>query len=378
MNGWGARVVSEKDRIVGLLKDAGVTVNGPNPWDIQVHNERMWTRLFSEGSLGLGESYMDGEWDAVDLAEFFNKVLVGGVADKIRITPNLLWQIAQAKLLNMQNIERSRRVARMHYNETDAYKASLDARMTGSCGYWPEGVSNLDQAQEAKLDLVCRKIGLKPGQLVWDIGCGWGAFMGFAAEKFGARCVGVTVSPDQAAYGRDRYKDLPIEFQVKDYRQFEGKTDHVVSMGMFEHVGHKNYRAYFEKARSVIKDDGLFMMHTIGSQWSSDTIEPWLEKYIFPGGVIPSMAQIGKAIDGLWSVVDVHNIGPHYDKTLCAWYDNFERKWKRRNTPDEVRFYRLWKYYLLCCAGGFRAKVLQVWQFVLSPSGVPEGYVFAR
>jgi cyclopropane-fatty-acyl-phospholipid synthase len=378
MNGWGARVVSEKDRIVGLLKDAGVTVNGPNPWDIQVHNERMWTRLFSEGSLGLGESYMDGEWDAVDLAEFFNKVLVGGVADKIRITPNLLWQIAQAKLLNMQNIERSRRVARMHYNETDAYKASLDARMTGSCGYWPEGVSNLDQAQEAKLDLVCRKIGLKPGQLVWDIGCGWGAFMGFAAEKFGARCVGVTVSPDQAAYGRDRYKDLPIEFQVKDYRQFEGKTDHVVSMGMFEHVGHKNYRAYFEKARSVIKDDGLFMMHTIGSQWSSDTIEPWLEKYIFPGGVIPSMAQIGKAIDGLWSVVDVHNIGPHYDKTLCAWYDNFERKWKRRNTPDEVRFYRLWKYYLLCCAGGFRAKVLQVWQFVLSPTGVPEGYVFAR
>ena len=378
MNAWGARVVSEKDRIVGLLRDAGITVNGPNPWDIQVHNERMWTRLFSEGTLGFGESYMDGDWDAGDLAEFFNKVLVGGVADKIRLTPNLVWQIAQAKLLNMQNIERSRRVARMHYSETDAYRASLDARMTGSCGYWPEGVTNLDQAQEAKLDLVCRKIGLKPGQLVWDIGCGWGAFMGFAAEKFGARCVGVTVSPDQAAYGRDRYKDLPIEFQVKDYRQFEGKADHVVSMGMFEHVGHKNYRAYFEKARSVIKDDGLFMMHTIGSQWSSDTIEPWLEKYIFPGGVIPSMAQIGKAIDGLWSTVDVHNIGPHYDKTLCAWYENFEKKWTRRNTPDEVRFYRLWKYYLLCCAGGFRAKVLQVWQFVLSPTGVPDGYVFAR
>jgi len=378
MNAWGARVVSEKDRIVGLLRDAGITVNGPNPWDIQVHNERMWTRLFSEGTLGFGESYMDGDWDAGDLAEFFNKVLVGGVADKIRLTPNLVWQIAQAKLLNMQNIERSRRVARMHYSETDAYRASLDARMTGSCGYWPEGVTNLDQAQEAKLDLVCRKIGLKPGQLVWDIGCGWGAFMGFAAEKFGARCVGVTVSPDQAAYGRERYKDLPIEFQVKDYRQFEGKADHVVSMGMFEHVGHKNYRAYFEKARSVIKDDGLFMMHTIGSQWSSDTIEPWLEKYIFPGGVIPSMAQIGKAIDGLWSTVDVHNIGPHYDKTLCAWYENFEKKWTRRNTPDEVRFYRLWKYYLLCCAGGFRAKVLQVWQFVLSPTGVPDGYVFAR
>jgi cyclopropane-fatty-acyl-phospholipid synthase len=370
--------VSEKDRIIGLLKDAGVTVNGPNAWDIQIHDERVWTRVFAQGSLGLGEAYMDGWWDAADLAEFFNKVLTGGVAEKLKLTPNLLWQVVQAKMLNMQSIERSRRVARMHYNETEAYKASLDKRMTGSFGYWPEGVTTVDEAQEAKLDLVCRKIGVKPGQLVWDIGCGWGAFMGFAAEKYGARCVGVTVSPDQAAYGRERYKDLPIEFQVKDYREFDGKTDHIVSMGMFEHVGHKNYRTYFEKARSVIKEDGLFMLHSIGAQWSTDTIEPWLEKYIFPGGVIPSMAQIGKAIDGLWTVVDTHNIGPHYDKTLCAWYENFDKKWTRRNTPEEVRFYRLWKYYLLCCAGGFRARVLQVWQFVLSPTGVPDGYVFAR
>ena len=159
---------------------------------------------------------------------------------------------------------------------------------------------------------------------------------------------------------------------------FEGRTDHVVSMGMFEHVGHKNYRAYFEKARQVIKDGGLFMLHTIGARDTTETIEAWLEKYIFPGGVIPSMAQIGRAIDGLWAVVDVHNIGPHYDQTLCAWNENFEAKWTRRTTPDDIRFYRMWRYYLLCCAGGFRARVLQVWQFVLSPTGVPEGYVFAR
>ncbi len=370
--------VTEKDRIIGLLADAGIKINGPDPWDLQILDERTWNRVFAEGTLGLGEAYMDNWWDAGDVAEFISRVLKSGVAQKLRITPNLIWQIAQAKLINMQTVARSQRVAQMHYNETDAYKASLDKRMTGSCGYWPEGVTNVDQAQEAKLDLVCRKIGLKAGQKVWDIGCGWGAFMGFAAEKYGARCVGVTVSPDQAAYGRERYKDLPIEFRVQDYREFDGKTDHVVSMGMFEHVGHKNYRTYFEKARSVIKDDGLFMMHSIGSQWSTDTIEPWLEKYIFPGGVIPSMAQIGKAIDGLWSVVDVHNIGPHYDKTLMAWHENFEAKWTRRNTPEDQRFYRMWKYYLLCCAGGFRARALQVWQFVLSPTGVPEGYTFAR
>lgn len=370
--------MTEKDRITGLLQDAGITINGSNPWDIQIHNAALWDRLFAQGSLGLGEAYMDGWWDAEDLAEFFHKLLASGLADKLGLTPNFVWQVAKAKLLNMQNIERSRRVAKIHYSETDAYRASLDDRMTGSCGYWPEGVTNVNEAQEAKLDLVCRKIQLKPGQKVWDIGCGWGAFMGFAAEKYGADCVGVTVSPDQAAYGRERYKDLPVEFQVKDYREFDGKTDHIVSMGMFEHVGHKNYRTYFEKARSVIKDDGLFMMHTIGSRASSDTIEPWLEKYIFPGGVIPSMAQIGRAIDGLWATVDVHNIGPHYDKTLMAWYENFDRNWTRRNTPEDVRFYRMWKYYLLCCAGGFRARVLQVWQFVLSPTGVPDGYVFAR
>jgi cyclopropane-fatty-acyl-phospholipid synthase len=361
-----------------LLKEADITLNGSRPWDPQIHSDEFWTRLYSQGTLGLGEAYMDGLWDVEDMAEFFNKVLTSRVPEGIRLTPNMVWQIVQASLFNMQNIARSRRVAGMHYNETEAYKASLDNRMTGSCGYWPDGVTNLDQAQEAKLDLVCRKIGLKPGQLVWDIGCGWGAFMGFAAEKYGARCVGVTVSPDQAAYGRERYKDLPIEFRVQDYRQFEGKADHVVSMGMFEHVGHKNYRTYFEKARQVVKDDGLFMMHTIGSQWSTQTIEAWLEKYIFPGGVIPSIAQIGKAIDGLFTVIDLHNIGPHYDKTLCAWYDNFEHNWKKDRTPEEERFFRLWKYYLLSCAGGFRSKVLQVWQFVLSTKGVPGGYITQR
>jgi len=361
-----------------LLKEADITLNGPNPWDPQIHSEEFWRRLYGQGTLGLGEAYMDGIWDVADMAEFFNRVLRSRVPEGVRVTTNLVWQVVQARVMNMQNITRSQRIAAMHYNETEAYKASLDKRMTGSCGYWPEGVTNVDEAQEAKLDMVCRKIGVQPGQTVWDIGCGWGAFMGFAAEKYGANCVGVTVSPDQAAYGRERYQGLPIEFRVQDYRQFEGKTDHVVSMGMFEHVGHKNYRTYFEKARSVIKDDGLFMMHTIGSQWSTETIEAWLEKYIFPGGVIPSIAQIGKAIDGLFTVIDLHNIGPHYDKTLVAWYENFDRNWKQQRNPEEERFYRLWKYYLLCCAGGFRAKVLQVWQFVLSPTGVPDGYVFAR
>jgi cyclopropane-fatty-acyl-phospholipid synthase len=360
------------------LERAGITVNGSEPWDIRIKNPEFWNRVLSQGTLGLGEAYMDGWWECDDLAEFFNRVLKFEAYKSIKLTPQHIWQLLQARVLNMQNIARSRRVAKMHYNETDAYRASLDARMTGSCGYWPEGVTNVDQAQEAKLDMVCRKVQLKPGDTVFDIGCGWGAFMGFAAEKYGANCVGVTVSPDQAAYGRERYKDLPVEFQVKDYREFDGKVDKIVSMGMFEHVGYKNYKTYFEVARRALKGDGLFMLHTIGTRDTTTTIEPWIEKYIFPGGVIPSIAQIGTAIEGLFSVIDVHNIGPHYDKTLVAWYENFERNWKKQRTPEEERFYRMWKYYLLCCAGGFRSRALQVWQFVLSTNGVPDGYVTAR
>jgi len=373
-------IVDKESFVNGLLDEVGVRINGPNPWDPQVHDTETWTRLFAQGSLGFGEAYMDGLWDCADLAEFFNRVVGARLQSRIPVTINLVWQIVQAKYLNMQTKARAQRVAQMHYNETDAYRASLDDRMTGSCGYWTEGVETVDQSQEAKLDLICRKVGLKKGETVWDIGCGWGAFMGFAAEKYGASCVGVTVSPDQAAYGRERYKDLDVTFQVKDYRDFDGKADKIVSMGMFEHVGHKNFKTYFKKARSVIKDDGLFCLHTIGSSETQPTIDAWLDKYIFPGGVIPSLQQIGGALEGLWDVVDLHNIGPHYDKTLVAWNENFQNKWPEPNTEHGRRFKRMWEYYLLCCAGGFRARAIHVWQFVLSPAGVgvPDGYVTQR
>jgi len=364
-------------RILSLLEAAGIRVDGPDPWDPQVHDPRLWRRLYAQGTLGLGEAYMEGWRDCDDLAEFFSRVIGAAVETKLPVTLNLVWQHLQARLLNMQDIVRSRRVAEMHYNETEAYRATLDRRMTGSCAYW-ETARSLDEAQEAKLDLICRKVGLKPGDRVLDIGCGWGAFMGFAAEKYGVQCVGVTVSPDQAAYGRARYRHLPVEFQVKDYRKFEGRVDHAVSMGMFEHVGHKNYRTYFEAARRAIRDDGLFLLHTIGSPDTKTTIDPWIEKYIFPGGVLPSLAQIGKAIEGLFAVVDLHNIGPHYDRTLVAWHANFIANWPQPRSHAEERFYRMWRYYLLCCAGTFRARASHVWQIVLSPRGVPDGYKTQR
>ena len=368
---------TQQAEITALLERAGVIVDGPNPWDLQIHDQRLWNRILLRGTLGLGEAYMDGWWDCEDLAEFFNRATGAKVKEQFRVTPNLIWQHVKARLLNMQTLGRARRVARIHYNETDAYMATLDSRMTGSCAYW-NGANTLDAAQEAKLDLVCRKIGLKAGDRVLDIGCGWGAFMGYAAEKYGARCVGVTVSADQAAYGAQRYKHLPVEFQVKDYREFSGKVDHIVSMGMFEHVGYKNFRTYFEVARRAIKDDGLFMLQTIGSPDSIKLIDPWFEKYIFPGGVLPSIAQIGAAIENLFVVVDVHNIGPHYDKTLMAWFHKFDATWPKPRDESEKRFYRMWKYYLLSSAGSFRSRAIHVWQFVLATRGVPDGYETAR
>lgn len=370
--------MSQQSLITEVLEQVGVVVDGPNPWDPQIKNPDLWNRVFAQGTLGLGEAYMDGWWDCADLAEFFSRVVGGNVQEKLRITPNLIWQLVQARFMNMQSMARAKRVAKMHYNETDAYRASLDNRMTGSCGYWPKGVTNVDQAQEAKLDMVCRKVKLQKGERVLDIGCGWGAFMGFAAEKYGASCVGVTVSPDQAAYATERYMGLDVDFQVKDYREFEGKVDKVVSMGMFEHVGYKNFKTYFQTARRAIKDDGLFMLHTIGSPDTKTTIDPWIEKYIFPGGVLPSIKQVGEAIENEFVLIDLHNIGPDYDLTLVAWNENFQKNWPAPKTPGEERFKRMWEYYLLCCAGAFRCKVLQVWQFVLSPYGVPDGYTTER
>jgi len=372
------RIVTQEAYLTPLLAEVGIEIDGPNSWDPQIRDKSFWTRLYAEGSVGLGEAYMDGMWECADLAEFFSRIVRAGLQDRLRITPNLVWQHLQARVLNMQTKARAKRVAAMHYNETAAYKASLDARMTGSCGYWPEGVANVDQAQEAKLDMVCRKVGLKKGDRVLDIGCGWGAFMGFAAEKYGASCVGVTVSPEQVEYANERYKGLDCDFRVLDYRDFDEKVDHIVSMGMFEHVGYRNYRTYFETARRAIREDGLFMLHTIGSPDSKTTIDPWIEKYIFPGGVLPSIAQVGRSIEGLFTLIDLHNIGPHYDNTLCAWNENFQRNWPAPKTDEERRFKRMWEYYLLCCAGGFRGRAIQVWQFVLSPHGVPEGYVTQR
>ena len=361
-----------------LAAKAGVEIDGPNPWDPQVHNRDLFPRVLAQGSLGLGEAYMDGWWDCEALDEFFRRMTAAELSQVIRVTPKLALLLIKSRIQNRQSKKRAWEVADVHYNlGVDVFEATFDTRLTGSCGYWKDA-TNLDQAQDAKLDMICRKIGLQRGQRVLDIGCGWGAFMGFAAEKYGAQCVGVTVSSAQAEYGSKRYAHLPVEFQLKDYRDFSGRVDHVVSMGMFEHVGAKNYRTYFRAARRAMDEDGLFVLHTIWGNERTPAIDPWLNKYIFPNGVLPSIGQIGTAVEGLFVVEDVHNFGADYDRTLMAWYDKFQSNRAAIHAGYGERFCRMWDYYLRSCAGGFRSRVISVGQVVLSPRGVPGGWHLAR
>ena len=356
-----------------LLQHADINLSGARPWDLRIHNDHFFNRIFSEGSLALGEGYVDGWWDVESVDEFICKILSSDISSKI--TPYKIFALSlQAKLTNLQNLSRAFQVADNHYNIGNrVFEIMLDKRLTYTCGYWKQA-DDLDAAQEAKLDLVCQKLHLEEGQHVLDIGCGWGSFAKFAAENYGARVTGITVSEQQANYARESCKDLPVTIEVRDYRLLDQQYDHIVSLGMFEHVGSKNYRTYFQHANQCLKDDGLFLLHTIGGLESNVTPDPWIHKYIFPNGQIPSLTDISASLESLFVVEDLHNFGAYYDRTLMSWFDNFNRGWDELRPDYSERFYRMWKYYLQACAGAFRARDLQLWQFVLSKNGVQGVY----
>ncbi len=364
----------EKKIVESLLDEAGISINGSAPADIKIQNPKFYKRVLNQGSLGLGESYMDGWWNAEPLDEFFDRLLAAKIDEKAGKNLSMILYGLSSVVFNLQSKSRAFIIGKRHYDiGNDLYEAMLDRRMTYTCGYW-KNADNLDDAQEAKLDLVCRKIGLKKGQKILDIGCGWGSFAKYAAEKYGVEVVGITVSEEQVKLGKKLCEGLPIEIRLQDYRDINEKFDHIVSLGMFEHVGPKNYRTYMKVASRILKDNGLFLLHTIGSNDSSVWFEPWMDKYIFPGAMIPSIKQIAKSVEGLFVVEDWHNFGADYDKTLMAWHKNFEENWDKIKLNYDERFHRMWRYYLLSCAGGFRARKNQLWQVVLSKNGVPGGY----
>ena len=361
-----------------ILSLAGVKINGSNSWDIQVHNDKFYQRAITEGELGIGEAYMDGWWNSEKIDEFIFKVIRAELDQKIKRKWSILLKLLEARVFNLQAKHRAFIIGKRHYDLGDElFQNMLDKRMNYSCAYWKDA-NTLDEAQENKLDLICRKLNLKPGMKVLDIGCGWGAFGKYAAEKYNVETVGITVSKEQVELGRKLCESLPVEFRLKDYRDVNEKFDRIVSVGMIEHVGYKNYRTFFEIVNKCLSDKGLFLLHTIGEIRSVKSIDAWTHKYIFPNGMLPSVAQLGKAIEGLFVMEDWHNIGSDYDKTLMSWYDNFKNSWNKIKDKYDERFYKMWEYFLLSSAGSFRARHNQLWQIVLSKNGILGGYCSVR
>ncbi len=362
-----------KSHFTNVLRHAGIELGGSRPWDVTVTDDRLWGRVLSHGTLGFGEAYMDGWFETEALDQFIYKLLEYDIYAHLKPDLGLAVSYLRGRLLNLQRL-RVTEVGERHYDiGNDLYEAMLDRRMIYSCGYWKDATT-LDEAQEAKLDLICRKAGLQPGMRVLDIGSGWGGFLKFAAERYGIEGVGVTISKEQAAYAEAHKGALPIETRLTDYMALEGRFDRVISIGMFEHVGYKNYLAYFRKVRSLLAPDGLFVLHTIGNNHTTTHGDPWTEKYIFPNGILPSIKQIGGAIEGVFVMEDWHNFGADYDRTLMAWWANFDAAWPSLRDRYGDRFYRMWRFYLQVFAAMFRARNIQLWQLVLSPDGVRGGH----
>jgi cyclopropane-fatty-acyl-phospholipid synthase len=358
---------SLRKRVTRLLKGSGVAIDGSAPW------------VLAEGSLGFGEAYMDEWWDCDQIDEMVARIQRADVQRRMRPSLGLAFDAIRAAFTNRQTKRRAFHVGKVHYDAgNDLYRAMLDARMTYTCGYW-KGAATIDEAQEAKLDLVCRKIGLRSGQRVLDIGCGWGSFAKFAAERYGVSVVGMTVSKEQVKLGTELCHNLPVEIRLQDYRDVHGQFDHIVSLGMFEHVGYRNYPTYFKVVRRCLVDGGLFLLHTIGADHSRvSSTDPWIEKYIFPNSNLPSTAQITRASERLFVMEDWHNFSADYDKTLLVWLENVESHWNDLVPRYDERFHRMWRYYLLACAGTFRARKNQLWQITFSRNGVPGGYTSVR
>ena len=377
-------VMSARQEIADLLRTADIEIGGSRPWDLQVHDERFYRRVLAEGSLGAGESYMDGWWDVERLDEFFARALAVRIDRQIR-TPTMLWQVLLSRLVNPQSRRRSRNVAERHYDLSDRlYRAMLGPTMQYTCAYYGvDGhLETLNEAQRAKLTLIARKLHLEPGMRVLELGGGYGELARYLAAEHECQVVSYNISSRQVEYARQLCQGLPVEILQQDYREAAAETgryDRVVSIGMLEHVGPINHRAFFELVKTRLVVGGLALVHTIGGNESRTSIDRWITRYIFPGGVIPSAAQLTQAQEGLLVLEDWHNFGPDYDRTLMAWATNFMAAWPELRQSEELdeRFFRMWRYYLLSCAGAFRARGLNLWQLVLSHGDIPR-YVPVR
>jgi len=372
---------SQGEKIVrGLFEQAGIQIGGSAPHDIRVLDRRFYSRVLGDGSLGLGEAYIDGWWECDAVEEMIVQLIRAEIHTKIRLSPRLVVENVKARMLNMQRPSNAYHNISHYDLGNELFEHMLGPTMAYSCGYW-RNAQNLDDAQRAKFDLICRKLMLQRGERLLDIGCGFGTLARHAAENYGVRVVGITIAREQHAYAQKVCAGLPIDILLLDYRELPslGPFDKIVSVGMFEHVGVKNYRHYLELAASALADGGLFLLHTIGTGVSRMTGDGYLNKYIFPNGVLPSPTNLGRALEGVFVVEDWHNFGHDYFPTFMAWHANFQHYVASDKYPHDERFTRMWTYFLKLFGASFKSRIsCQLWQLVLAKRGVPGGYVSIR
>ncbi len=359
------------------LEPAGIRFNESGELNIQVNNAQFYRRAALLGSLGFGESYADGQWECDHLDKVIARILLYSVnrSGLAHIGIQL-----RSMLFNRQSVLRSKRVARQHYDvDTTIFELMLDPYLQYTCGYFAN-TDNLDQAQIDKMAMIIQKLCLKPGDSLLDIGCGWGGFARFAAENFGIKVSGLSISQSQLAYARTLCKGFDCEFKYGDYRHlheiYPQKFNAISIIGVTEHIGYKNFKNLYKVMRSRLQEGGLALQHSITRMKSTVHVEPFIDRYIFPGGMVPSVEQLAHSMAGEFVLEDVHNFGADYDQTLMAWDQNMKLAQAKIEAMPGFgqRFYRIWSYYLQSCAALFRVRQAQVMQYVLSPQGVPGGY----
>jgi cyclopropane-fatty-acyl-phospholipid synthase len=381
MNRWLDRLIRRivrRGRLQVTWSDGGVSVYG----DGQGHAAHMVFRdpaaewaLLRNPSLTLGEAYMDGkvvfpEDTLLDLLMLLNenwpeveKLPGYKVSSRLRFATRALAQ--------NNSLLKARRNIQHHYDlDGRVYRLFLDSDMQYSCAYFEHAGASLEEAQWAKKRHLAAKLALKPGHRVLDIGSGWGGLGLFLADYFDARVTGVTLSSEQHAVSNQRARERGLEkrarFELKDYRKLDPAFDRIVSVGMFEHVGAARYGEYFRHAHRLLKDDGVMMLHAIGRFTPPTTTNPWIAKYIFPGGYIPALSEVLKAVEKSGLIVsDVEILRLHYAETLKAWRERFRERWDEAAAIYDERFCRMFDFYLAGSEAAFRSGDMMVFQMQL-------------
>jgi len=345
---------------------------------IRLNDKSLHWKLALRPDLYLGEAYMNGTLtieNPYSLKQLLNFFGINNLQDG----PTFIWEEIASRIGQFLNLlytynplKRAEKNVAHHYNLSNTlYRLFLDEDMQYSCAYFTDKNNTLDQAQLDKKKHIAAKLKLKPGMKVLDIGCGWGGMALYLAKEYKVFVTGLTLSEEQHKIALQRSKDMnledKVEFLLKDYRNEMGSYDRIISVGMFEHVGVLHYKQYFKKIKELLKKNGIALIHSIGRKDPPDTTNPWLRKYIFPGGYAPALSEVFPAIEkhGLW-VTDVEILRMHYAYTLSAWHDNFQNNRSKILKLYDEKFCRMWEFYLLSCEMVFRYGGIMVFQLQIT------------